>query len=80
MSELSNATNTSDTFSYFSRRCAEIQKSCACHSINERDCIRSRYPRNFGPEEEVEDDERCECVCHQEIGELEMELWPEDHF
>lgn len=68
-----------DTLGYFRRRCAEIQKACACHSINEKDCIRSRYSSDFVNGEEVEDDERCECVCHQEIAELEMELWPEDH-
>lgn len=39
---------------------------CACIRLSARDCIRARYPRPWHEEEVLfeEDDERCECSCH----------------
>jgi hypothetical protein len=72
----------SDTFSYFSQRCAEIQKACCCHRINEKECFRARHPApmsdGFDDDSFVDEYENCECSCHMEIGELELELWPEE--
>ena len=38
---------------------------CACRSWEARDCVRARGPCNpFDDPDEMDDDERCECCCH----------------
>lgn len=46
---------------------------CACKSDDPRECFRLRHPTPYYGEgsidnapSELEGDERCECVCHQE--------------
>ena len=61
---------------------ADIQKRCACIRWEARDCIRARYPRSsdhLGGDwwEEVLD-ERCECRCHDEIAQLEEDIYGPD--
>lgn len=42
--------------------------TCACHSIDAKECIRSRYNVYLMDEDEAADweDDRCECACHYE--------------
>jgi hypothetical protein len=57
-----------------------IQKSCACIRWDARECIEARYrrpmddiERNSGWEDCL--DEVCECRCHDEIGQLEEDIY-----
>jgi hypothetical protein len=36
---------------------------CCCHYPDARECLCSRYPP-VGPDEDQDDDQRCECACH----------------
>lgn len=68
----------------FLKGCKEIQKNCCCHSWDERDCYRSRYPAPiadcFSDESDFTDDCGCECGCHAEIGYLELEIFGEEEY
>lgn len=41
------------------------ERTCACRSVDARECMRLRHPAPIGDDAEPED-ERCECVCHDE--------------
>ena len=52
----------------FAARCDQIQAKCACQAIDAAECLRTRYAIDS---DDDQDDQRCECYCHQEIGEDE---------
>lgn len=47
---------------------AQQARPCACVRLASRDCIRARSPRlvmTWEPDyDPIDDDERCECSCH----------------
>lgn len=52
---------------------AESPRRCACPQLaSARECLRVRYPQPFGFGDEDDrdeitgDEERCECICHEE--------------
>lgn len=58
----------------------KIQKRCACIRWDARECIEARYRRPMDDTERHsgwEDclDDVCECRCHDEIAELEEDLY-----
>ena len=58
------------------------ERTCACRSVDAKECIRIRYPRPIADDIDRDaldwDDERCECVCH-EMDEDEYMDWAEEH-
>jgi hypothetical protein len=65
----------SDQLLSFANKIDVIQSKCCCHSLDARDCIRSRY--SIDPDDDDNDDQRCECACHSEIAEEEASQdWP----
>ena len=73
-------------FHRFADAADEIQARCACIRWDARECIEARYRR---PMDDIERhsgwedclDDACECRCHDEIGELEEDIWgPRDDY
>ncbi len=66
----------SEQLSNFIKNCDKIQQKCACPSWDAYDCMRIRHPRVEFEELFIED-QRCECICHEEIAEEEdSQEWP----
>ena len=74
-------TPTLTDFERYSHGVQEIQKSCACIRIGARDCYTARHyrPSDDLDEPTWEDDDDCVCSCHDEIRQLEEDMYgPED--
>jgi hypothetical protein len=72
-----------DKFQRYAKGAEEIQKRCACIRWGARDCIEARYrrpmddiERNSGWEDCL--DEECECRCHDELRQLEEDVYGPD--
>lgn len=67
-------------FERFAEGADRIQKSCACIRWSARECYEARHYRltdDLGEGRPWFDDSECECCCHDEIGDLEVDIWGE---
>lgn len=74
---------TTDRHRRFEAAAQTIRGRCACIRDDARDCIEARYrprmddvERHSGWEDCL--DEVCECRCHDELRELELDLYGPD--
>lgn len=67
-------------FQQYADGAGAIQSRCACIRWDPRECIEARYHR---PMDDIERhggwedclDDTCECRCHDEIRDLETDIW-----
>ena len=64
-------------FERYTNGAEEIQKSCACIRWGARECYTARHyrPSDDLDEPTWEDDDDCECSCHDELRQLEEDIY-----
>jgi hypothetical protein len=65
-------------FERFSKGADEIQAKCACRRWDPRECWAARYPRSTPDDLDWAGDDECECHCHDELRQLEEDIWGRD--
>lgn len=70
-------------FDRYMKGAAEIQKGCACIRWHPRECYIARHYRPSDDLDETtwEDDDDCYCSCHDELRQLEEDVYgPSDDY
>jgi hypothetical protein len=69
-------TPTLTDFERYAKGADAIQKGCACRAWNPRECMKARHPQPYGfGDESEDDDDDCSCRCHDELRQLEEDIW-----
>lgn len=63
----------SEQFQRYAEGAAQIQRGCICRSWNPRECYRLRHHR--WDDGDFDEDDDCSCRCHDELRELEHDIW-----
>jgi hypothetical protein len=69
---------TQTDFERYAKGAEEIQKSCACIRWDARECYEARnYPQRDDLDDGRPDwdDNDCSCSCHDELGQLEEDVY-----